>query len=115
MEFILVSYKISQGGGDRMSVTTSGQLEQELSDFREQNRKLIREVEDVQKQNSFLRQQILQDRQWLAEALRILHEAQNQSVETPVVTCSCGLEAVLQQAQERALDAEQSFDNNKNE
>jgi len=92
-----------------MSVLTSDQLEQDLSDVRQQNRNLIREVEDVQKENSFLRRQIIQDRQWLAEALKILHEAQNQSVETAGVSCRCGLEAVLQHAEKRALDVKQSF------
>ncbi|GJL61576.1 hypothetical protein [Candidatus Nitrospira salsa] len=98
-----------------MSVLTSDQLEQELSDVRQLNRKLIREVEDVQKENAFLRRQILQDRQWIADALRILHEAQNQSVEKPVVSCSCGLEAVLQHAEKRAMDAKQSFGISKEE
>lgn len=96
------------------SELTSGQLDQELQNIREQNRKLVHDLEYVQKENTFLRRLILEDRQWLAEALTILHDAQKQGENAPL-SCNCGLEAVLQRAQERVLDTEQVFDLNKNE
>jgi predicted nucleic acid-binding Zn-ribbon protein len=91
------------------STLSSEKLEEELRDAQEQSRRLIREIGTVQKENFHLRRQIRQDREWLAEALRIIHEAGNQSVDAPMMRCNCGLEAVLQRAHKRAMDAEQTF------
>ena len=92
-----------------MSALSSEELEQELPYVREQNRHLIQEIGTVQKENFHLRRQLRQDREWLAEALRIIHEAGNLPVDMPMMSCNCGLEAVLQRAHKRALDAEQIF------
>lgn len=91
------------------STLSSEKLEQELTYAREQSRRLSREIGTVQKDNFHLRRQIRQDREWLAEALRIIHEASNQSVGAPMMRCNCGLEAVLQRAHKRAMDAEKIF------
>ena len=92
-----------------MSALSSEELEQELPYVREQNRHLIQEIGTVQKENFHLRRQLRQDREWLAEALRIIHEAGNQSVEAPMMRCNCGSEAILQRAHKRAMDAEKIF------
>lgn len=92
-----------------VSTLSSEELEQELRYLRVQNRNLIREIGSVQKENFHLRRQIRQDREWLAEALKIIHEAENQPVDTSMMSCNCGLEAILQRAHKRAMDAEKIF------
>ena len=91
------------------STLYSEKIEQELRYAREQSRSLIREIGTVQKENFHLRRQIRQDREWLAEALRIIHEAGNQPLEASMMSCNCGLEAILQRAHKRAMDAEKIF------
>jgi hypothetical protein len=81
---------------------TIDQLGQELDQARTQNRQLLKELEEVRRENAHLRMKFQQDRVWLAKKLEIIAEGQIQGGQGFLATCSCGLAAVLEQARKRA-------------
>jgi hypothetical protein len=77
------------------------QLEQEISLLREQNQKLIHELGSAQDEIFHVRRQICQDRQWVADALKIVRQTQRNFPQNHQESCHCGAEAVLQRALKR--------------
>ena len=84
------------------------QLEQEILLLREHNQKLIREFGVAQDEIFHLRRQICLDRQWLADALKIVRHTQRDFPLNNQESCHCGAEAVLQRALQRVGEINES-------